>query len=145
MPLRPLSPWTGFRGSNLINQFEDFFNDFDRGLTSTAGKPAYDFLPPIDLQEDENAFLVTIDLPGMKKNEIKIDCTDNVLTISGERVRDLKGESKYTERPYGTFLRTFTLPSQVDVNSIKAVFEDGVLKVSLPKSEESKARTIKIS
>lgn len=145
MPLRPLTPWTGLRGSNIFNQFEDFFNEFDRGLTPSAGKAAYDFVPPIDLEEDENFYMVSIDLPGMKKNEIKIDCAENILTVSGERARDVKGESKYTERPYGTFLRTFTLPSHVEVNNIKALFEDGVLKVTLPKSAEAKTRTIKIN
>lgn len=145
MPLRPMTPWTGLRGSNLMNQFEDFFSDFDRGLFPPSGQAAFDFTPPMELEEDENSYLVSIDLPGMKKSEIKIDCTEDVLSISGERVREVKGEGKYTERPYGTFQRTFTLPSHVEVNNIKALFEDGVLKVTLPKTAESKSRTIKIS
>lgn len=149
MPLRPMTlrtPRTGLRGSNLFNQFEDFFNEFDRSLyPTTGGQAAFDFTPPMELEEDETSYLVSIDLPGMKKSDIKIDCSEDVLTVSGERIRETKGEGKYTERPYGTFQRTFTLPSHVAVNNIKAMFEDGVLKVTLPKTEESKTRTIKIS
>lgn len=143
MPLRSVTPWTGLRGSNIFNQFEDFFNEFDRGLYPTTS--GFDFTPPMELEEDDNSFLVSIDLPGMKKSEIKIDCSGDVLTVSGQRVREVKGEGKYTERTYGTFQRTFTLPSHVEVNNIKALFEDGVLKVTLPKTEESKSRTIKVS
>lgn len=145
MPLRSVTPWTGLRGSNLFNQFDDFFSEFDRGLYPATGQAAFDFTPPMELEENESSYLVSIDLPGMKKSDIRIDCSGDILTISGERVREVKGEGKYTERPYGTFQRTFTLPSHVEVNSIKALFEDGVLKVTLPKTEEAKSRTIKIS
>ncbi|MGZ3773160.1 MAG: Hsp20/alpha crystallin family protein [Pseudobdellovibrionaceae bacterium] len=146
MPMRFLSPWTGgSRNLNVFDQFENFFNEFDRGIVPAANPSGVDFAPPIDLEEDENSYLVSIDLPGMKKNDIKIDCTEDVLTVSGERSREVQGERKYSERPYGVFQRFFKLPSHVEVNNIKAAFEDGVLTVTLPKTAESKTRTIKIS
>lgn len=145
MPIRSLSPWTGLRGSNIFNQFDDFFGDIDRGFFPSTESPRFDFAPPMDLEEDESTYMLSIDLPGMKKSDIKIDFADNVLTISGERVRESKGEGKYTEKVYGSFQRSFTVPSHVEADKIKAQFVDGVLQVTLPKAEESKRHPIRIS
>ena len=144
MPSRGLTPWSSRRsGHDLMSQFEDFINDFDRGFlpmrTSTL-----DFTPAIDLEEKDNQYLVTVDLPGMKKEEIKIELSDNVLNISGERTRESKAEGRYTERSYGKFLRSVTLPAHVSPDKVQAQFENGVLHITLNKSESAQSRAIKI-
>nr|BFD63698.1 Hsp20/alpha crystallin family protein [Bdellovibrio sp. HM001] len=148
MPMRSLAPWSSQRRlgstSDLISQFEDFINDFDRGFGSSLARSGMDFSPAVDVEEKDNAYLVTADLPGMKKNEIKLDLSDNVLTISGERTRQSQGEGRYTERSYGKFLRSFTLPTQVNSEKIEAHFEDGVLHITLPKTEGARSHSIKI-
>jgi HSP20 family protein len=147
MPMRSLAPWNSQRrlgSSDLFNQFEDFISDFDRGLGSSLARSGMDFAPAVDVEEKDNVYLVTADLPGMKKSEIKVDLSDNVLTISGERTRQSKGEGRYTERSYGRFLRSFTLPTQVNSEKIEAHFEDGVLHISLPKAEGARSHSIKI-
>ena len=144
--MRSLSLWNGRRSNDLMSQFEDFFNDVERGfMPSLSTKTAFgDFAPALDIEEKEEAYFVTVDLPGLKKEDIKIDLQDSVLTISGERTREVKGEGRYTERAHGRFQRSFTLPHLVASEKIEAKCEDGVLHVTLPKTDAAKARSIKI-
>jgi HSP20 family protein len=143
MPMRSLSPWTGRRQNELFNQFEEFINEFDRGLTPSL-RSTVEFSPTVDIEEKENAYLVTADIPGMKKEDIKVDLSNNVLTISGERTFESKGDRKYVERSYGKFQRSFSLPMQVMADKIEASYHDGVLHMTLPKAEGSRSRAIKI-
>ena len=150
MPMRSLSPWSARRlpSSDLFNQFEEFFNDIDR-LNSPALRGAgMDFTPAVDIDEKDNAYLVTADIPGMKKEEIKVDINDNVLTISGERIKEVKneakGESRYSERVHGKFQRSFSLPAHVDASKVQAAFQDGVLSITIPKAEGARSHSIKI-
>ncbi len=150
MPMRSLSPWMGRRlpSNDVFNQFEEFINEFDRGFSPALSRAGMDFSPSVDIDEQENAYLVTADLPGMKKENIKVDINDNVLTISGERSKETKGEGKmegkYSERIYGKFQRTFSLPIHVAADKIQANFQDGVLHITLPKAEGARSHTIKI-
>lgn len=132
--------------SDLVTQFQNLANEFDRGFMPSTfrGGIDMDFSPAVDIEEKDGKYLVSADLPGMKKEEIKIDLEDNVLTISGERSNESKGEGKYIERVYGKFLRSFTLPSQVEPDQIEAHFENGVLQITLPKAESARSRAIKI-
>lgn len=106
------------------------------------------FTPKCDVNETKNHFFLSFDLPGLKKEEIKIEVQDNVLTVSGERVREQKDENDestwHYEKSYGRFERSFTLPAIVAAEKIEAHFENGVLNVSLPKAEVAKGRTIQI-
>lgn len=143
MPSRSLSPWSSRRGnSDLMSQFEDFMSEFDRGMVPSKG--LFDFSPAVDFEEKDNQYLVTVDLPGIKKEDIKIDLSDNILSISGERTRESKAEGRYTERSYGKFSRSFSLPSQVNSENVQAAFDNGVLRITLTKSETPKGRAIKI-
>lgn len=148
MSMRSLSPWGGRRrqpSNSLLNQFEEFMNDFDRGFVPSAlAGTGFDFSPSVDIEEKENAYLVSADLPGMKKQDIKVELNDNTLSISGERVRETKSEGRYSERSYGRFQRSFTLPVQVNTEKIEAHFEDGVLQITLPKAEGARSQSIKI-
>jgi HSP20 family protein len=103
--------------------------------------------PPVDLYEKDDYFVIKAELPGIEKNDIKIDLKDRVLTLSGERNYDneVKEENYYRkERAYGRFQRAFRLPADVDSDKIKAEFKDGVLRVDVPKPEQAKAKTVTI-
>jgi len=106
-----------------------------------------DFVPSVNTREDEKSYVIELDLPGIKKEDIEITTEDNVLTISGERKRkeEVQEEDYYKmESVYGTFSRSFTLPEKVDVEKIKAEAKDGVLEVVIPKVEEKEKQPKKI-
>ncbi|HID11924.1 MAG TPA: Hsp20/alpha crystallin family protein [Candidatus Latescibacteria bacterium] len=102
--------------------------------------------PDMDIAETEDAFYVRAELPGMSKDDVKITLQDSVLTISGEKkCQTTDGETLLrTERYYGPFQRSFTLPSSVQVDAITATLENGVLTVKLPKAEEAKPKSVPI-
>ncbi|WP_373072338.1 Hsp20/alpha crystallin family protein [Sulfurimonas sp.] len=95
------------------------------------------FTPAMNTREGEFAYHIDVDLPGVKKDDIKVDIKDNVLTISGERTlkSEVKEEDYYKiETSFGKFQRSFTLPDSIDTESITASAEDGVLEIVIPKS-----------
>jgi len=103
--------------------------------------------PAVDLYEKDDHFMIKAELPGVNKDDIKIDLKDRLLTLSGERTHDneVKEENYYRrERSYGKFQRAFTLPADVDSDKIKAEFKDGVLQIEVPKPEEKKAKQVTI-
>jgi HSP20 family protein len=103
--------------------------------------------PAVDLTESKNEFKLVAELPGMKRGDVKISLTENVLTLRGEKRARKEEENEswhQVERTYGSFERSFQLTCPVDPAKVKARFEDGVLTVVLPKSEESKPREIDI-
>lgn len=105
--------------------------------------------PSVDVVEHEGSFNLTLDLPGIKKEDLTITVKEGKLYLSGERKRPERDENTdfyyYYERPYGTFERSFKLPEHVDGDKIKASFTDGELTVEVPKLEKAKPRTIKVS
>ena len=102
--------------------------------------------PALDLYQDNDQFTVLAELPGMKKEDIELSLQTGVLTISGERKRESKSEEGYrNERFFGRFQRSVTLPTSVDGNKVKATYQDGILKVALPKAEEAKPKQIDVS
>lgn len=104
--------------------------------------------PSVDIYEDENAITLEADLPGMKPGDFNLSIENYRLTLSGERKfeKENKGDNwRRVERSYGSFTRTFSLPSTVNVDEVNAEFRDGVLRVTLPKREEVKARQIQVS
>ena len=105
------------------------------------------WMPPVDIEEDKEKIVLTAELPGMKENDIDIQMEGGVLTIRGERKFENEKEGKNyhrVERSYGQFVRSFTLPNNVDREHIQARFQDGLLHIELPKREEAKPRQIKI-
>jgi HSP20 family protein len=106
------------------------------------------WLPPVDIAEDKDRILLTVELPGFKQDQIQIQMEGGVLTLRGERKfeEEKNGRSYHrVERAYGHFMRSFTLPSNVDREAVKANFSDGLLQIELPKREESKPRQIQIT
>lgn len=130
--------------ADIFNDMDQFFNDVKWTHPSYETQRA----PACEVSEDENKFLMSLDIPGMKKEDIKIEMVNNTLTISGERKRETPAdETRKTqsfERSYGFFKRSFTLPTSIDVNQIQARYEDGVLELLLPKSPVAKPRQIEI-
>jgi HSP20 family protein len=132
----------------FLQMVDRFFHDIAQPVA--AGDKARGFKPPVDIVEKDNAFLATVDLPGLKKEDIEISLDEGVLTLSGERKLELEeGDENKSyrriERSYGAFSRSFTLPQGVDLAKVEATFADGVLKLTLPKSEAAKARKIAIA
>jgi HSP20 family protein len=102
------------------------------------------FTPLVDVHETEDEYLVKVDLPGVKADDVNVEVNDNVLTISGSRAADETGQAQLVERPYGSFVRTLTLPQGVDSDSIEAGYQDGVLELRIPKPAERKPKKITI-
>ncbi len=128
---------------DMMSQFDEAFRQIGV-LNSDTSWPAVDFSPFIDVEEKEGVWHITADLPGMRKEDVKVEFHDGVLTISGERVKESKGEAKYYERTYGKFLRSFRLPQPVDIEKIEAKYENGVLHLAIPTLESVKTKAIKI-
>jgi HSP20 family protein len=105
------------------------------------------WMPTTDVVETTDAIILKAELPGMNEKDIKIEVENGMLTMQGERNMEEKTEEKdyrRIERSYGKFLRTFTLPTNVKVDDIKASYHDGLLEVTIPKKEEAKPRKIEV-
>ena len=124
--------------------FDEFFgerNPVRRGEETSA------WIPRVDISENDEEIVVHADAPGMSKNDIKITLNDNVLSISGEKKieRDEKKENYHRiERVFGSFHRSFYIPTNVESEKISASYKDGVLQVKLPKKEEAKPKEIPV-
>ncbi len=106
------------------------------------------WLPPVDITEEKDRILLTAELPGFKEDQIQIQMEGGVLTLRGERKFEEENEDRNyhrVERSYGQFVRSFTLPNNVDRENINASFHNGLLEVALPKREEAKPRQIRIT
>jgi len=141
-----LSTWSPFdRLTSLRDEMNRLF-DFswpsrDSGLLSG-------WSPALDVFDDKDNFVVKVELPGMKKDEINLSLHDGVLSISGERKHEREakdGGAFRSERYFGKFQRSVTLPTAVDPNKVTASYKDGVLTVELPKAEEAKPKQIAVS
>jgi HSP20 family protein len=127
----------------------DLMENLNLGVPEPARVRGFEFTPSCDLEETATHFLVSMDLPGVSKDKIKISCTGSELKISGEKHKERKEEtpeSYYHERNYGQFERVFNLGENAKTEQIEANFEDGVLRIAILKKEESisKTQTIKI-
>jgi HSP20 family protein len=140
-------PWTtgelGRFRQEMDNLFERFFEGFPRlGLTRRMG-----LTPSIDLSETKDNIVVKAELPGIDRKDIDISLYGNVLSIKGEKKQEKVDEGEdfhRIERSYGTFSRNVSLPCEVEEKKITATYEQGVLKIRLPKCEPSKPKRIKI-
>jgi len=142
------------RYNSLLNDFvpmsfntviDRFFND----SVARSGGSAYSFVPSVDILENEKAFEVHVAVPGMNKEDFKLDLNENRLTVSGERkfTRENKdGGVRSVETQYGSFSRSFNLPEHVDGTKISARYNNGILEITIPKDEKKALKTsIKVS
>ena len=131
-----------------FDRFAMLRNELGRLFDAPPSRPEVDWNPTLDIHADKDRYLVWLDLPGLKKEDVKISLHDGVLTVSGERkdVRDLEdGETHRSERVFGKFERSVKLLTSVDSAKISATYKDGVLVIELPKAEEAKPKEIAIS
>jgi HSP20 family protein len=139
--------WSPFRELNRLRDEIDRLFDFQMG-SSPRSDLFGGWNPAVDVHEDKDKFLITAEVPGMKKEDIDISMEGNTLCICGERKeqRDERSgaEARRSERYYGRFQRSLALPQTVDVNKIEAKYKDGLLSITLPKSEEAKRKQIDI-
>lgn len=139
-----LTPWSSFdRLSSLRDLLDSAFQL--AGVNAEAGSR---WAPGLDVFQDDDSVTVKLELAGMKKEDFDISLQDDILTISGERKSEREnseGESFRSERVFGAFRRTVTLPAPVKSDAVKATYEEGVLTVTLPKAEEAKPKKIAIS
>jgi len=104
-----------------------------------------DWMPTVDISETDDAFIVKAELPGVEKNDVSVKIEDGVLTIKGEKKSEIEDEQKHRiECTYGSFVRSFTLPQATKSDSIKAEYKNGILNLTIPKSEEVKPKEIEI-
>ena len=140
---RPRREWDPIAG--LLDLHRDFSNIF-APVTRNEGELGQ-WIPPVDVHSDDDKVVVHAELAGMKQKDVDLNVHDGVLTIKGERKHETETkENGYhrVERAYGTFHRSITLPAEVDATKAKAELKDGILTVTFPKAEESKARKIEI-
>ena len=127
---------------NMNRMFEDFFPN-DEYLQERL----HPVVPVINVEENEDSFNISAEIPGMKKNDIKISFQDNMLTISGEKQEEKKRKGRNyhrIERNFGKFSRSINIPADVRADKISAEYEDGVLYISIPKSEEARPKLIEV-
>jgi len=107
-----------------------------------------DWTPSVDIQETENEYLVKAELPEIKREDVKVTVENGVLTLQGERKQEKEEKGKKfhrIERSYGSFVRSFRLPDDVDESAVKAEFKDGMLNVTLPKSAQAKTKSTNVA
>jgi HSP20 family protein len=128
--------------NRMVNEF------FRGGNGDEAGSGLGSWTPAVDIHETDDGFVIKAELPGVSKDDVSVDVHQNTLTLRGQRKHeaDVK-QDKYhrVERAYGTFQRSFVLPTMVDQEKVQATFKDGVLELLLPKSEAAKPRRIAIN
>ncbi|KAA8982937.1 MULTISPECIES: Hsp20/alpha crystallin family protein [Gammaproteobacteria] len=142
---------------NPFAEFEDILDRYNRQMAGRDTTPATngnreilqktDWAPSVDITENKDAFVITAELPGIRKEDVKVSVHDGVLTIQGERnfeTTEDDAKRHRVERFYGHFARSFTLPEHVDDENIKANYHDGVLELTLAKQEKAKPRAIEV-
>jgi len=140
--------WDPFR------ELEDMQSRLHRFYSARAPRPAgeedsffADWCPSVDVQETESEYLIKADLPEVKKDDVKVELQDGLLTVEGERKQEKEEKGKKfhkIEREYGKFVRRFALPTDVDGAKAQAEFKEGVLSVHLPKSARATPKAIEV-
>jgi HSP20 family protein len=135
--------------SSLRREIDQLFDDFFTApLTGIgASRAMQEFNPVLELSETEGEYVMAAELPGLDEKDVEVSIDENVLTIRGEKKREEKKEGKgyrYSERSYGSFMRSVQLPSGTDSEHVTADFNNGVLEIHVPKSEKAHARTVPI-
>jgi HSP20 family protein len=146
---RPEVQWNPFRQlTTLRDEIDRLFENPLSGFGEMTQPFMSGWMPAVDLFEDKDNFTVNVELPGMKKEDIEVSVHEGVLTISGERKEEKEhkeAESYRAERFFGRFHRTVSLPVAVNAEKVAAAYKDGILTVTLPKSEEAKPKQIPVN
>jgi HSP20 family protein len=134
--------------TSFDSEINTMFDKFMRGGTADDGSSDVShWMPAADVAEYEDEYQVKVEIPGVSKDDVKITMQENILTIHGEKKQEKESkDSNYhrAERSYGSFQRSFTLPTSVKHDKIEASYNDGILTIALPKAEEAKPRQIEV-
>jgi HSP20 family protein len=150
---RELTVWKPFREmvpfdfEQMRREMDRLWDSFFEGRGRRRGEEEAEWYPSLDVAETKNDIVVKAELPGMDQKDIDISLSNGVLTIKGQKKQEKEEkEENYhlIERSYGSFTRSIQLPGDVQSDKINATYKNGVLKVTLPKSEEAKKKEIKI-
>jgi HSP20 family protein len=129
----------------LQRNINQLFDESFEGKREDAGLKAW--TPAVDVYEDENSFMIKMDLPEVSREDVNVSLNENTLSISGERRvenEDKRENYHRVERRYGQFYRSFTLPPNINAEAISAQVKDGVLRLTLPKREEARPKQIEV-
>jgi|SRR4029077_943276 HSP20 family protein len=144
-----ITRWDPFREfSTLQDRMNRLFRESHGPEGREEALATTSFAPPVDVYEDEHNVTLKIEVPGIDEKDIDVRIENNVLTVHGERKfeKEEKEENfRRVERQYGSFTRTFSLPTTVDAEKVSANYDKGILKVALPKKAEAKPKQIKVS
>ncbi len=149
--MNALTRWDPFRDmEDLSTRLARIFGRTPSATGAARGEEAMtvtEWSPSVDIVEDEKEWLLKVDLPDVKRDDVKVTVEEGVLTITGERKFEKEEKNKKyhrVERAYGNFLRSFTLPDGADGAKVSAEYKDGVLRVHLPKGEKAKPKAIDV-
>lgn len=143
----PAMPEIATMAQRLNRLFDHALQEWPSWNREDSGSVTSAWLPAVDVLEEKDAVRIAADLPGVKADDVKISLENNILTIRGEKKQAAEERTERVhryERCYGVFERSFTVPTTVDADGIKAAYEDGVLTVTLPKAERAKPRQISV-
>ena len=135
-----------------LREMEDFFDRYSRSLAFPFSRSTDVFAnggwaPRVDVSENDDAFVIKAEIPGINKDDVKVSLENGVLTLQGERRQEHEQKGwrfHRMERSYGHFMRAFTLPSNVDESHLKASFHNGLLEVDIPKLERTPSRALQV-
>jgi HSP20 family protein len=140
--------WTPGRDlMGIQGEMNRLFDDFFGVPRKADEQERLHWTPRVNVEEVKDRFEIIAELPGLKKDDVKIEVKDRVLTFTGEKKVENENKDRNVflfERAYGRFCRTFTLPDNVDTDKIAAEFKDGLLKIDIPKTEEAKPKEIEV-
>ncbi|MHB1699572.1 MAG: Hsp20/alpha crystallin family protein [Acidobacteriaceae bacterium] len=131
----------------LQNRLNSIFNDFAKADAENETLTAGSFVPAVDVYEDANKLVLKLEVPGIKQDDLDIRMENQTLTVRGERKFEAEEKEENfhrIERRYGSFVRSFTLPTTVDTENVKANYDAGVLSIELSKRAEAKPKQIKV-
>ena len=134
-------------GSLIAPSVDDFIEKFFYGRSGLERDTELTWIPRVDVNETDKEIILDVELPGIDKKDVKVEVKDNTLSISGERNQEKKtenAESCRVERHYGKFERTFALPDTVLTDNVSAKYKDGILILTLPKTEKAKPKEIAV-
>ena len=132
---------------NPIHEVDELFHNRLASVLGGEGLQSVAWLPVVDIEETEQNYVIRVELPGLDKNKVKVVVENGVLTLSGERDLERKVEGKTfhrVERSHGIFSRSFTLPEDVDSESVVANFKDGLLEIHVAKHEKALPKSIEV-
>jgi HSP20 family protein len=144
-PFGDFEPWPSLVGEGfLARRFPRLLDELFREWPATRAR---ELVPAMDVTENEQRYTLTVELPGSTKDDVHVELQEGMLTIHGEKKserEEKKEHRRYVERCYGSFSRSFRLPPDADAEHLDASFKDGVLTITIPKTEEAKPRSIAI-